>query len=80
MLDKQINYPLILPDKIRVLSSSLFSSWLNDGIFRLDMEANKAISRIERVFAAIVEEVVVLRQMLDIKRWLVIVFRGFKCH
>jgi hypothetical protein len=46
----------------------LFSSWLNDGIFRLDMEANNAISRIERVFAAIVEEVVVLRQMLDIKK------------
>ena len=63
-----INILFILPDKIRAVSSSLFSSWLNDGIFRLDMEANNAMSRIERVLAAIVEEAVVLRQMLDIKK------------
>jgi hypothetical protein len=62
-----INILFILPDKIRVVSS-LFSSWLKDGIFRLDMEANNAISRIERVLAAIAEEAVVFRQMLDIQK------------
>ena len=54
-LDKRINYRLILPDKIRAeSSSSLLSSWLNDGIVVLDMEARNAISRIDRVLAAIV--------------------------
>jgi hypothetical protein len=55
VLDKQINAYLILPDKIRVESSLLLlSSWLNDGIFRPDMEARNAISRMDRVLAAIV--------------------------
>jgi hypothetical protein len=55
VLDKQINAYLILPDKIRAeSSSSLLSSWLNDGIVVLDMEARNAISRIDRVLAAIV--------------------------
>ncbi len=59
----------ILPDKIRAeSSSSLFSSWLNDGIFRADMEPSNAISRIERVLAAIVELAIVLRPMLDMKK------------
>jgi hypothetical protein len=49
-------------------SSSLFSSWPNDGIVRPDMEASNAISTIERVLAVIVEEAVVLRQMLDMKK------------
>jgi hypothetical protein len=58
-----------LPDKIRVVSSSsLFSSWLNDGIFRLDREAINAISRIGRALAANVEGPVVLCQTLDMKK------------
>ncbi|MDQ4066056.1 MAG: hypothetical protein M3114_00540, partial [Thermoproteota archaeon] len=58
----------ILPDKIRAESSSLLSSWLNDGIFRPDMEARNAISRIVRVLAAIVEVAVVLCLLLDMKK------------
>jgi hypothetical protein len=55
VLDKQSNAHYILPDKIRAeSSSSLLSSWLNDGIVVLDMEARNAISRIDRVLAAIV--------------------------
>jgi hypothetical protein len=82
MLDKQSNAYLILPDKIRAESSLLLlSSWLNDGMFRPDMEVRNAVSRIDRVLAAIPEVAVVLRLMLDMKkRWLVIVFRGFKNH
>jgi hypothetical protein len=67
-----ISILFILPDKIRVVSSSssspLFSSWPNDVIVRPDMEASNAISTIDRVLAAIVEEAVVLRQMLDMKK------------
>jgi hypothetical protein len=63
-----ISILFILPDKIRVLSSSSSSSWLNDGIFRLDMEASNAISRIERVLAAIVEGAVVPRLMFDMRK------------
>jgi hypothetical protein len=65
-----INILFILPDKIRVVSSSfsLFSSWLNDGIFRPDMEASNPISRIERVLAAIVKGDLVLRLILDMKK------------
>jgi hypothetical protein len=65
-----INILFILPDKIRVVSSSfsLFSSWLNDGIFRPDMEARNAISRIDSVLAAIVEVAAVLRLMLNMKK------------
>jgi hypothetical protein len=53
---KRNNAYLILPDKNRAesLSLLLLSSWLNDGIFRPDMEARNAISRIDRVLAAIV--------------------------
>lgn len=55
LLVKRRNAYLILPDKIRAeSSSSLLSSWLNDGIVVLDMEARNAISRIDRVLAAIV--------------------------
>src|SRR5215213_5960723 len=62
-----ISMLFILPDKIREVSSpSLFSSWLNDGIFRLGMEASNAISR--RVLAPIVEMTVVLRLMLNMKK------------
>jgi hypothetical protein len=43
----------ILPDKNRAESSLLLSSWLNDSIFRPDTEARNAISRIDRVLAAI---------------------------
>jgi hypothetical protein len=79
-----ISILFILPDKISVVSSSsfsLFSSWLNDGMFRPDMQASNPISRIERVLLAIVEEDLVLRLMLGMKkRWLVIVFRGFRYH
>jgi hypothetical protein len=69
LLVKRNNAYLIRPDKIRAeSSSSLFSSWLNDGIFRADMEPSNAISRIERVLAAIVELAIVLRPMLDMKK------------
>lgn len=82
LLVKRRNAYLILPDKIRAESSSLLlSSWLNDGMFRPDMEVRNAVSRIDRVLAAIPEVAVVLRLMLDMKkRLLVIVFRGFKNH
>lgn len=61
-----ISILFILPDKIKVVpsSSSLFSPWLNDGIFRPDGEANNAISRIERALAAIVEVVVVVLRLM----------------
>ena len=68
-LDNRINYHYILPDKIRAESSSLLlSSWLNDGIFRPDMETRNAISRIDSVLAAIVEVAAVLRLMLNMKK------------
>jgi hypothetical protein len=64
-----ISILFILPDKIRAESSLLLlSSWLNDGIFRPDMEARNAISRIDRVLAAIVEVAVVLCLLLDMKK------------
>ena len=69
VLDKRINYRLILPDKIKAESSSLLlSSRLNDGMFRPDMEVRNAVSRIDRVLAAIPEGAVVLRLMLDMKK------------
>jgi hypothetical protein len=69
LLVKQRNAYHILPDKIRAeSSSSLLSSWLSDGIVVLDMEARNAISRIDRVLAAIVEVAVVLCLMLDMKK------------
>jgi hypothetical protein len=50
-------------------------------MFRPDMKARNAVSRIDRVLAAIPEVAVVRRLILDMKkRWLVIVFRGFKNH
>jgi hypothetical protein len=73
----------ILPDKTRVplpppSSSLLLSSWLNAGAFRPYGEASNAISRIEKMVAAIVEDgaAIVLCLMLDMKKiWLAIVFR-----
>jgi hypothetical protein len=79
----------ILPDKTRVplppSSSLLLSSWLNAGAFRPDGEASNAISRIEKMVAAILEDgaaaAIVLCLMLDMKKiWLAIVFRGFDYH
>jgi len=67
VLDKQINAYLILPDKIREVSSPLFSSWLNDGIFRPDMEASNTMSRMERILTPNVEVGEVLRLILDMK-------------
>jgi hypothetical protein len=50
-------------------------------MFRPDMEVRNAVSRIDRVLAAIPEVAVVRHLILDMKkRWLVIVFRGFKNH
>jgi hypothetical protein len=67
------NAYLILPDKTRVplppSLSLLLSSWLNAGAFRPDGEASNAISRIEKMVAAIVEDsaAIVLCLMLDMK-------------
>lgn|SRR5215211_2784423 len=50
LLDNRKNDYSILPDRNRVVSSSLlFSSWLNEGTFRPDMEASNPISTIERI-------------------------------
>src|SRR5919108_4305531 len=56
-----IRIVFILPDKTRVplpssSSSLLLSSWLNAGAFRPYGEASNAISRIEKMVAAIVED------------------------
>ncbi len=68
MLDKQINYTIILPDNIRVVSSLSFSSCPKDCIFKPGERANNVRSTIERVLFAIAENVVVLVCMLDIKK------------
>jgi len=64
-----ISILFILPDKTMASSSSsLFSSWLNDGVFRPDMEASNARNRIKTMLAAIVEGIVVLCLMLNMKK------------